>query len=300
MGKGVEMAYLIILFLDDTDKLPDILDAWHAAGVPGATILQSTGAHRTRNWLSQVGLGTLDRLFDTEQIRRRTLLAAIDDETLKDKAIGEAERVMGGFDRPNSGLLLVLPLLQVIGMQKRSPAAAHETLPDAVYPEWYINRQTSVEEVLKILDLKPTIVQSDTPLDQVAVAMLAHPRTHIACVVNEDERLVGIIGLRSIADDLFFHIMPEEFMSDVRDLESAMEFADRSRMRTAADAMRPPEWVKREELVKDAFERMHDKRLSGLPVVDDRYRVVGYINLFELMAACLNQESATSDGDDEV
>jgi len=294
------MAYLIILFLDDIDKLPDIFDAWNAAGVPGATILKSTGAHRTRTWLSQVGLGTLDRLFDTEQIRRRTLLAAIDDETLKDKAIGEAERVMGGFDRPNSGLLLVLPILQVIGMQKRSPAVAHETLPGAVYPEWYINRQTSVEDVLKILDLKPTIVRSDSPLDQVAVAMLAHPRTHIACVVNEDERLVGIIGLRSIADDLFFHIMPEEFMSDVHDLESAMEFADRSRMRTAADAMRPPEWVKREELVKDAFERMHDKRLSGLPVVDDRYRVVGYINLFELMAACLNQEDATSDGDDKL
>ena len=294
------MAYLIVLFLDDIDKLPDILDAWHAIGVPGTTILQSTGGHRTRSWLSQVGLGALDRLFDTEQIRRRTLLAAFDDETMKDKAIGEAERVMGGFDRPNSGLLVVLPLLQVIGMQKRSPAASHETLPDAVYPEWYITRQTSVEEVLKILDLKPTIVQSDAPLDQVAVAMLAHPWTHIACVVNEDERLVGIIGLRSIADDLFFHIMPEEFMGDVHDLESAMEFADRSRMRTAADAMRPPEWVKREELVKDAFERMHDKRLSGLPVVDDRYRVVGYINLFELMAACLNQENATSDGDDEV
>ncbi len=290
------MAYLIILFLDDIDKLPDILDAWHAIGVPGTTILQSTGAHRTRTWLSQVGLGALDRLFDTDQIRRRTLLAAFDDEVLKDKAIGEAERVMGGFDRPNSGLLLVVPVLQVLGLQKHSPVAVPETLPEAVYPDWYINRLTSVEEVLDILDLEPTIVRSDSPLDEVAAAMLAQPRTHIACVVNEDERLIGIIGLRSLADDLFFHIMPEEFMSDVHDLESVLEFANKTRMRTAADAMRPPMWVKREELVKDAFERMHDQKLSGLPVVDDRYRVVGYINLIELMAACMKKGPSTDNG----
>jgi IMP dehydrogenase len=61
-------------------------------------------------------------------------------------------------------------------------------------------------------------------------------------------------------------------------------------MRTAKDAMQEPVWVKRDETVKDAFKRMHDYHLSGLPVVDDRYHVVGYINLLELMAACLRQE----------
>ena len=79
-------------------------------------------------------------------------------------------------------------------------------------------------------------------------------------------------------------------MSEVTDLEHVMQFADKSRMRTAKDAMQEPVWVKRDETVKDAFKRMHDYRLSGLPVVDDRYRVVGYINLLELMAACLRQE----------
>jgi hypothetical protein len=32
---------------------------------------------------------------------------------------------------------------------------------------------------------------------------------------------------------------------------------------------------------------MHDHDLPGLPVVDDRYHVTGYINLLELMAVCL-------------
>jgi CBS domain-containing protein len=44
--------------------------------------------------------------------------------------------------------------------------------------------------------------------------------------------------------------------------------------------------VKQGETVKDAFERMHEHRLSGLPVVDERYHVVGYINLLELLVLC--------------
>jgi len=58
-------------------------------------------------------------------------------------------------------------------------------------------------------------------------------------------------------------------------------------MRTAADAMHEPVWVKREETVKEAFKRMHERHLPGLPVVDDRYHVVGYISLLDLMAVCL-------------
>jgi CBS-domain-containing membrane protein len=35
---------------------------------------------------------------------------------------------------------------------------------------------------------------------------------------------------------------------------------------------------------------MHEHRLSGLPVVDERYRVVGYINLLGLLTVCLEEE----------
>ena len=122
--------------------------------------------------------------------------------------------------------------------------------------------------------------------------MLAHPNVHVACVVAEDGRLIGLLGLRRLADDLFFHIMPEEFLSEVTDLEQAMQYAEMSRMRTAADAMQEAVWVKQGEAVEDAFKRMHEHRLSGLPVVDERYHVVGYVNLLELLAACVEYEGS--------
>jgi CBS domain-containing protein len=186
---------------------------------------------------------------------------------------------------------------QVKGLQKVMPKPSQESLPPAVFPNWVDLRDKSVEEAVAILNLEPTIVSPDTPLDDVARLMLAQPSVHVLCVVAEDGRLVGLLGLRTLADDIFFHIMPEEFLSEIHDLDEAIEFAKRSRMRTAADAMRDPIWVKQGEKVKDAFKRMHENRLSGIPVVDDQYHVVGYINLLELIALCCEDEGGNSTGE---
>jgi CBS-domain-containing membrane protein len=42
---------------------------------------------------------------------------------------------------------------------------------------------------------------------------------------------------------------------------------------------------------------MHEHRLSGLPVVDEKYHVVGYINLLELIALCCDPEEENSERD---
>lgn len=286
------MTHLLILILDDLKKMPALMDAWRTVGVPGVTILQSVGAHRTRNWLGRVGLGALDRLFDSDEVQRRTLLTAIDDQSILDRAIGEAERVMDGFDRPNSGILLVVPVVEARGLNKKVEqpilTTAGSLIADSCV-EWLIHRDTPVERVAAILNLEPTVVRRDTTLEEVALAMLEHPRVHVACVAADDGRLVGLLRLRSLADDLFFHIMPEEFLSEVVDLERAIQYAKTSRVRTAADAMEEPVWVKQGETIRHAFRRMHDHQLIGLPVVDDRYRITGYINLLEMLAVRCEQ-----------
>ena len=289
------MINLLIIILDDLTRLSDLLEAFRRIGVPGVTILESAGAYRVESWLSRVGFSGLDRLFESHEVRRRTLLAAVESDDLLAQAVAEAERVVGGFDRPDSGLLLVLPVSQVKGLKKVLPKPSEESLPPAVYPNWMALRDKPVEEAVAILNLEPTIVRPDTPLNETARLMLTHPRVHVVCVVADDGRLVGLLGLRALADDIFFHIMPEEFLKEISDLEEAMEYAERTRMRTASDAMCDPVWVKHGETVKDAFERMHEHRLSGLPVVDERYHVVGYINLLELIALCCDPDEENSE-----
>lgn len=293
------MAHLLIIILDDLSRLSELLKALRNTGLPGATILESAGAYRIESWLSRVGLGGLDRLFESNEVRRRTILAAIEDDDILAQAVAEAERVVGGFDRPDSGLLLVLPVSQVKGLHKILPKATEKILPPAVTPNWVTLRDKPIQEAVDILNLQPTIVSPDTPLDETALLMLDHPNVHVVCVVANDGRLVGLLGLRTLADDIFFHIMPEEFLSEIHDLDEAIEYAKRSRMRTVADAMHEPVWVKQDETVKEAFKRMHEHHLSGIPVLDDRYHVVGYINLLELIALCCVDEDTRYAGEPE-
>ena len=70
-----------------------------------------------------------------------------------------------------------------------------------------------------------------------------------------------------------------------------MAYADKTRLITAQDAMIPAVWVKRGDTVKEAFKRMHDNKLPGLPLVDERYQVIGYINLLELLSLCIQSKN---------
>ena len=279
------MAQLLIVILDDLKPLPNFLEAWRAIGVSGATILESVGAYRAENWLSRAGLGALSRLFEAEEVRRRTILTAVDDALL-DEAIAEADRVVGGFDRPHSGVMFAVPITRMIGVRNDDDTAAKNVVPPAIQAGWIVHRDTPVETAAATLDLQPSLVRADASLIDVVQCMLKHPRVHVVCVVSSDNRLVGVLDLPSLADDLFFYVLPEEFLGEVTDLDRVMQFADQSRMRNAADAMQEPVWVKAGETVKDAFKRMHERRLSGLPVIDDHYHVIGYINLLELLAVC--------------
>jgi len=288
------MSNLLLVILHDTSLLPDLLQVWQDIGVPGATILKSAGGHRARTWLSRVGLGAINHLFETKEVQNRTLIVIIEDEDLLEQAIAEAERVVGGFDRPNSGLLVVLPATQTKGFYKVRPKLPQEISPPALRPDWMILRDTPIEKVKAVMGLEPTIVGPDASLNDVAQAMLSHPRVHVASVVAEDGRLVGLLSLKTLADDLFFHIIPEEFIAESTNIEKIMAFANKTRILTAGDAMIPPVWIKHGETVKNAFTRMHDKGLPGLPVVDDRYHVIGYINLLELLALCLEKKENTN------
>jgi len=265
------MAYLLVVILDDLKVLPDLLHAWREAGVPGATILESVGAYRAHTWLERMGLGALERLFEAEEIRRRTLLTAVDDDTLLARAVAEAERVVGGFERPHSGILLVLPVAEARGLRKERPAVPETVPPQPVCAGW---REMRVGEIACAAGLEPVTVPPDAPLDEVARALAAHPGVRVACVVAEEGRLVGLLDLHTIAEDLLFYILPEELFREITDLERMAGFAAKTRIRTAADGMQRPVWVKETDTLKQALMLMHEHRLSGLPVVDEAYRVV--------------------------
>ncbi len=285
------MSNLLLIILNDISVLPEILKIWRKIGVPGTTIIKSAGGHASRKWLDAVGLSAINNLFEAREVQTRTLMAVFEDEKMLAQAIAEAERIVGGFDRPDSGVVLVLPISQAIGIYKTAPKISEDISPPALRAEWSALRNTPIENIDALLELEPTIVTADTSLEDVAQAMLDHPNVHVASVVAEDGRLIGLLELSVLADDLFFHILPEEFLSETTDVDKMMAFADKTRTITAQDAMLPAVWVKQGETVKDAFKRMHSNKLPGLPLVDECYKVIGYVNLLELLSICIHEKN---------
>ena len=295
------MANLLIVILAHEKHLPAILQQWQKIGLPGATILESAGAYRATSWLQQVGLSAIGDLFSRGE-NSRTLLAAIDDEVLLEEAISIVEDTVGNLDETHSALYFVIPVIRAGGIVHPAEREAQEpALPapaDALRTDsGAITRNTAVSEVDAILKLNPSIVHEDQSLLETAREMAKHPRSNVACVVNEQQRLTGIIPLKTLADDLFLAVSPDEFLREARSIEAAARIARMTQSNHAKDVMLPPIWVKRDEQVKDAFRKMHQNHLTSIPVVNEKRQVTGVISLLELITLFSRLEKDEQDGE---
>ncbi len=115
------MSHLLIFVLNNLEQYPDILDAWEESGAPGITILESTGVGRIRSAVRD-DLPLMPSLIDllaSQEMHHRTLFTVIQDEKTLDKVMEATERVIGDFSRHHTGLLFVVPVSRVLGLDKR-------------------------------------------------------------------------------------------------------------------------------------------------------------------------------------
>ena len=113
------MHHMVLLVLDDVDHCSSVLDAWEATGVPGITILESTGLGRVRKSGIRDDLPLLPSIADlmkTREERHRTLFTVVDSEEMVEKLIKTTQKITGALDAPNRGVLFVLPVSQAIGL----------------------------------------------------------------------------------------------------------------------------------------------------------------------------------------
>jgi nitrogen regulatory protein PII len=114
------MAHLVVYVLDRIEQCGDILEIWDQAGAPGITILESTGLQRlrraTRDDLPL--LPSLRNLLASQELHHRTLFTVIEDEETVQRVIEATKTCVVDFNRPHTGLLFVVPVSQVYGLEK--------------------------------------------------------------------------------------------------------------------------------------------------------------------------------------
>lgn len=149
-------------------------------------------------------------------------------------------------------------------------------------PDPQLAKRSSIREVDHQLDIGPTVVHVDDELFDVARAAFERPQTRVLAVVDSSERLVGVLPVLRIVEEVVARAAPELLIAEVTDFESAARFGREVAALRCGDLMMPAVSLHPDSTVGDAFRAMKEYRLSGLPVVDEERRVIGYIDLLEL------------------
>lgn len=113
----------VVLVLHDYAQLEEVLDAWRTAGAPGITIIPTSGMarlHQHRILEEDMPLFPSIEDFMTEkEIRNVTIFSIVSDEKTVDKLVAATETVTGNLNGHNTGILFVLPVMRVYGLNRK-------------------------------------------------------------------------------------------------------------------------------------------------------------------------------------
>ena len=112
------MYYMVLLVLDKLEQCPSVLDAWDALGVPGITILDSTGLGRVKSGIRDdlPLMPSITSLLKGREERHRTIFTVVEGEAQVDRIIEATQAITGDLDEAHTGVLFVLPVARVVGL----------------------------------------------------------------------------------------------------------------------------------------------------------------------------------------
>lgn len=116
--------FLVLFVLHDPELVEEVLSAWEQAGVGGVTILHSSGLGRVRQGMLRDDLPIFPTLESLEKLSEefsRTLFSVVADQATIDRLVAATQQIVGDLSKPETGFLVVLPVSQAFGMNKRHP-----------------------------------------------------------------------------------------------------------------------------------------------------------------------------------
>jgi hypothetical protein len=111
------LMYMIMFVLNDPNQLDAILDGWHAIGVSGATIAETSGFYRRRSRVlgARFALG-LPQMMGSFEESHYTLFTVVPDEQTIQQCLEVAEEIVGDLDVPHTGIFAAWELSLVKGV----------------------------------------------------------------------------------------------------------------------------------------------------------------------------------------
>ncbi len=111
--------YLIVLVVNDPYQCKDLMKAWKAAGVPGATTIESMGLQKVLKGPARDNLPIMPNLEDLEsgeEDRNRTMFSVVQDKKTISRVRVATEELLGPLKEKETGLMFVVPVSEVFGL----------------------------------------------------------------------------------------------------------------------------------------------------------------------------------------
>ncbi|HHV62613.1 MAG TPA: P-II family nitrogen regulator [Firmicutes bacterium] len=109
----------LFLVLNKTDKLDKVLKTLLNCGVRGATILNSTGMGRRLAHEVPI-FASLGLMLDDGRSYNYTVFVVMKDEKVE-PVINALAEVLGGLDKPDTGIIFTVPVDRVVGLAEEPP-----------------------------------------------------------------------------------------------------------------------------------------------------------------------------------
>ena len=139
-------------------------------------------------------------------------------------------------------------------------------------------RKIKVRDIRNLITHQASIVHRDDSLLKVAKKIVEDPKTRAVYVVDNNEKLVGIIPVIELVQYLYSEYIPQEYIL----YRFPILLSGKPR---AGDIMLPPVYVHDDEKITDAFIKMFKNNLKELPVVDENMHIIGDLNILEMIVA---------------
>ncbi|RKX86696.1 MAG: hypothetical protein DRP70_09770 [Spirochaetes bacterium] len=144
-------------------------------------------------------------------------------------------------------------------------------------------KETKVGEIRKLITVKPAIVLEDEQVENVIKIFIDNPVIRAVYVIDEKERLVGIITMQDILKKISIDFSS---MASIYSESNSFGYkiASSRNKNTARDLMDPEiYYVLDIDPIEKAFNLLFSNKAGEIPVVDKNERLIGDLNIIELL-----------------
>ncbi len=144
-----------------------------------------------------------------------------------------------------------------------------------------------VKDIMHLIVKKSATISKDSSLDQLLSKILEDTTSRHVYVVNEGNKLIGSVRLNNTIKYLFPAISLQE-NTDVFEIGSYMEYSNAQKVEDIMNTV--CSYAFDDSMISDVIRIMIREKTNELPVVDKEFKVIGEINVLEIIMYYLKQK----------